>query len=301
MIRIVFLGTTSGVPTRERNLTSIFLQYDEERVLFDCGEGTQRQLMSKNLKFMRINKIFVSHWHADHFSGLLGLVQTMSLENRREPLYVYGPQRTGEFVDRLLEIGYWARNFEVVAEDVDEGDVIKGPGYQVLPFRVKHRIPALGFVFKENDKIHADMQKAAKFGLSTGPLIGQLKAGKAVTFKGRTIKPEEVIGTTNGKKIVYTGDTAFTENTIKFAKDADVLIHDCTFSDEFVEKATEFRHSTPSSAAEVAKRAAVKRLVLTHISRRYQKDAQEQTLETEAKKHFPNAVLAKDFMELVLK
>jgi len=301
MIRIVFLGTTAAVPTRERNLSSIFLQFNEERLLFDCGEGTQRQLMIKNLKFMRISKIFISHWHADHFGGLLGLVQTMSLENRKEPLYIYGPRRTAEFVDRLLEVGYFARNFEVVAEDVDEGDVVKGDGYKVIPFRVKHRIPALGFVFQEDDRVRANMEKAAQFGLTTSPIIGKLKAGQTVTFKGRAIKPEDVIEIRPGKKVVYSGDTAFTENIIKFSQNADLLIHDCTFTDEFEEKAGDYRHGTPSKAGEAAAKANAKRLVLTHISRRYQSKEDQQRIVTEAKKAFKETSLAEDFMEIIIK
>ncbi len=304
MIKVVFLGTSSGVPTRERNLPSIFLMYENERILFDCGEGTQRQLMSEKLKFMKINRIFISHWHADHFAGLLGLVQTMSLENRAEPLYVYGPRRTAEFVDRLLGVGYFARSFKVVAKDVDEGEEIKGTGFKVIPFRVEHRVPALGYVFKEDDRIRADMEEAAKFGLKTGPKIGALKAGKSVAINGKTVKPEDIIKTEPGKKIVYTGDTKYNENIVKFSKDADLLIADSTFGEEFVERAGDFRHSTSNDAAEAAKKAGVKQLVLTHISRRYQEsegNISPKTLEDSARKIFKNTILARDFLEIEVK
>ncbi len=304
MIKIVFLGTSSGVPTRERNLPSVFLMFERERILFDCGEGTQRQLMSEKLKFMKINRIFISHWHADHFAGLPGLVQTMSLENRREPLYIYGPRRSAEFVERLLGVGYFARSFQVVAKDVDQGDQIKCDGFRIIPFRVEHRVPALGFVLKEDDKMRADMEKAAKFGLKTGPKIGALKAGKSVAINGKTVKPEDVIVTEPGKKVVYTGDTKYDENIVKFAKDADLLIADSTFGEEFTERAGDFRHSTANDAAEAAKKANVKQLVLTHISRRYQ-DSEgcipAKTLEDSARKVFKNTILARDFLEIEVK
>lgn len=303
MIKIVFLGTSSGVPTRERSLPSIFMMFEKERLLFDCGEGTQRQLMSEKLKFMKISRVFISHWHADHFAGLLGLVQTMSLENRKEPFYVYGPRRTSEFVERLLGVGYFARSFEVVAQDIDEGDEIKCGGFSVIPFRVEHRVPALGYVFKENDRIKANMEKAAAFGLKTGPKIGLLKAGKSVAIGGKTVKPEDVIEKEPGKKVVYTGDTIYNENVVKFSKSADILIADSTFGGEFEERAGAFRHSTAKQAAEAAKKAAVKLLILTHISRRYQNSEGNpaKNLEESAREVFKNTVLAHDFFEIEVK
>lgn len=300
MIKIVFLGTTSSVPTRKRNLPSIFLMYKGERILFDCGEGTQRQLMEKSLKFMRINKIFITHWHADHFAGLLGLIQTMSLENRKEILYIYGPRRTTEFVEKLLTIGYFARNFQIKVMDLDEKEVVEGEGYKVYPFKVKHRIPAYGYVFEEESKVTANMNKARKLGLKTGPLIGKLKKGETITFKGKKIKPQDIIEVFPGKKIVYTGDTQPTPDISKNAKNADLLIADSTFySDK--KYMDEIGHSTSADAAKIAKKANVKKLVLTHISRRYQEkesNISSKALEKEAKKIFKNSVLAEDFMEI---
>ena len=147
MIKIVFLGTTSGVPTKKRSLPSIFMMYKKERMLFDCGEGTQRQLMIKNLKFMKINRIFITHWHADHFAGLMGLVQTMSLENRTEPLYIYGPERSKVFVEQLLTVGYFERGFKIKVKELNECDIVDCGDYYIKPFAVEHRIPALGYVF----------------------------------------------------------------------------------------------------------------------------------------------------------
>ncbi len=302
MINITFLGTTSGVPTRARNLPSVFLRYGKERILFDCGEGTQRQLMIKNLKFMKITRIFISHWHADHFAGLLGLVQTMELEGRREPLFIYGPHKTNEFFEQYISVGYFDHDFEISVKTLDEGDVVKCDGYKVMPFRVEHGIPALGYVFHEDEKVRADMKKAAAFGLSTSPKIGKLKAGKEVVHNGKTIKPSDVLVRSPGKKIVYTGDTRQTSNIVKFSEGADLLISDSTFSADFEKKARGFNHMTSAQAAEVAKKANVKKLVLTHISRRYQETkGGEKKLLDDAKKIFKNTVLAEDFMEIELK
>ena len=303
MIKVKFLGTTASIPTRERNLPSIFVMFKGERMLFDCGEGTQRQLMDQGLKFMKINRIFITHWHADHFAGILGLIQTMSLEGRKEPLYVYGPKRTAEFLEQLLTIGYFGKSFNVEVTEMDDSFAIEGDGYKVTAFSVTHRIPSLGYVLEENPRIRANMEKAKKLGLSTGPYIGKLKAGKTITFKGKTIRPEDIIEHLPGRKIVYTGDTKYDPNVIKHAKDADLLIHDSTFASN-KDDVDEIGHSTAKDAATVAKKANVKLLVLTHISRRYQegKDSTDpKILLDEAKKVFKNTILAHDFLEFEVK
>lgn len=302
MIKIVFLGTSSGVPTRDRNLASVFMMYKDERLLFDCGEGTQRQLMNLRLKFMKIDRIFISHWHADHFAGILGLIQTMCLEGRKEPLYVYGPPDSKRFVEQLLTVGYYFRGFEVVVREVKEGDKVDCGDYDIVPFRVEHNVRALGYVFLEKERLSANMEKAAKFGLSTGPLIGKLKAGQDVVYNGKTVRPKDVIEAKSGRKVVYTGDTKYCENIVKFSKDADVLICDSTFSGDFVEKAGDYKHTTSSQAAEIAKKANVKKLFLTHISRRYQnEDLGTEKLLDDARKVFKNSVLAHDFLEVRVK
>ncbi|MCK5593639.1 MAG: ribonuclease Z [Candidatus Aenigmarchaeota archaeon] len=303
MIKVKFLGTTASIPTRERNLPSIFVMFKGERILFDCGEGTQRQLMDQGLKFMKIDHIFITHWHADHFGGILGLIQTMSLEGRTEPLNVYGPKRTTEFLEQLLTIGYFGRNFKVNITEMNDGFTVEGDGYKVTAFEVTHKVPALGYVLEEDPRIRANMTKAAKFGLKTGPYIGKLKAGKTIEFKGQTITPEDVIEHIPGRKIVYTGDTKYDTNTIKYAKDADLLIHDSTFASDKTD-ADEIGHSTAKEAATVAKKADVKLLVLTHISRRYQEKKENtspQVLLDEATEVFKNTILAYDSLEFEIK
>ncbi len=305
MISIHFLGTSAGIPTRNRGLPAILIKYDEDRILFDCGEGTQRQLMIQNLKFMRIKAIFITHWHADHFAGLPGLIQTMSMEGREKALYIYGPENTTEFIDRLLNIGYFERSFKIIVQDLQPGDRVEFERYFVEAFKTYHGIPSLGYVFQERDKLRANMKKAEKLGLSTGPLIGKLKKGNEVMFRGKLIKPEQVIERVPGKKIVYTGDTSYKKSLIGPSKNADVLICDATFCSEFEKRAHTYNHMTSKQAANLAKEAKAGMLVLTHISRRYQNEEGRKyttdKLLNEAKKIFPNTRLAVDFMTLTLK
>ena len=301
MLKIVFFGTSSGVPTRSRGLPAIFVIYKGERILFDCGEGTQRQLMMKNLKFMKINHIFISHWHADHFAGLIGLIQTMSLENRKEPLYIYGPRRSKEFVDRFVHTGYFDSKVNIITKEMTDNQIIDLGDHTITSFRTEHRIPSLGYVFEEKPRLKANMDKAKKYGLSTSPLIGKLKAGQTIEYKGKKIKPSYILEDVKGRKVVYTGDTSPIENTVKFSKDADLLIHDSTFASD-KEDLDCFTHTMSKEAAKIAKKAKVKHLVLTHISRRYQEsNNNEKIILEEARKHFKNTDLAKDFMEIIIK
>ena len=303
MIKVIMLGTSAAIPTRERNLSSVFLMYENQRLLFDCGEGTQRQLMDEKLKFMKIDRIFISHWHADHFAGLLGLVQTMSMEDRKEPLYIYGPKETKKFVHQLLSIGYFSRRFELVVEELKDGSIIDCGLYNMTAFETDHKIPSLGYAFEEKAKVRADMKKAAKLGLTTGPLIGKLKEGKVVVQNGKKIAPKDILVEVPGRKVVYTGDTRYSRNIIKFSKNADLLISDSTFCEDFIHHAKNYKHMTSKQAAKIAKESNAKKLVLTHISRRYQeKDTpiNVHKLLSEAKEVFPNSVLAHDFMELIV-
>jgi len=286
------IGTSSAVPTKKRGLPANMINHEGERILFDCGEGTQRRIMMDKLGIMKINRIFISHWHADHFSGLLGLIQTMEMEGRKHPLYIYGPPRTEEFTDRVLDTGYFNRNYDIFVEDIIEGDEIVGEGYTVKPFEVDHGINAFGYVFQEKDKNKANKQKMKKLGLESSPKIGELKQGKLIEWEGKEIKPEEVIENVPGRKIVYSGDTAKCQNTIKHSKNADLLIHEATCHHEMIEERK--GHTSAKQAAEIAKQANTEKLVLTHISRRYREKQKEKQLLKEAQEEFKNTELAED-------
>ncbi len=302
MIEAIVLGSSCSIPTRDRNLPALLIKRKTSRVLFDCGEGTQRQLMIARLKFMRIDHVFITHWHADHFAGLLGLVQTMNLEGRERPLYVYGPRGTPRFVRRLLSIGYYDNPFEVMARTMRPGSrVVVDDGVTVRAYRTDHRVPSIGLVYQEEDTLHLDPERARSLGVRDPRMLGRLKEGEAISVNGKRITPEMVLSRKRGRKIVYTGDTRPTRETVKAARGADVLFHDATFASEH-DRARETAHTTARDAARIAKEAGVKMLVLTHISRRYtsEKNSPRKLLE-EAKKIFPNTVLAEDFLRVTLK
>ncbi len=291
MIDLYTLGTSSAVPTSRRSLAANIMNFDGERILFDCGEGTQRQIMRLQAGLMDIDKVFITHWHADHFSGLLGLIQTMSLEGRKRPLYIYGPERTGEVTDRLLTTGYFDRSYEVVAEDLDPDEVVDGDGYEIRPFNAHHSIPAYGYVFEEDEELKVSRSKMEEHGLSSGPAIGKIKQGEHVEIDGTTYGPEDLCETVRGRKIAYTGDTAAHGDTVEAASDADVLLHEATVTHDMIQ-GREKRHASAKQAAEIARKANVEQLILTHFSRRFDKDPQP--LLDEAREIFPDTELADD-------
>jgi ribonuclease Z len=301
MIQITFLGTVSGIPSKERNHPAIALEYfgeEKDTLLFDCGEGTQKQLMLSNISFMKINKIFISHWHADHFSGLISLIQTMSLEKRKTELKIFGPEAE-KFVSNILDLGYFGLRFPVEAINVPfEGNKLElideAKEYQVFSIPVLHTIPAVAYCFQEKPRWNIDTKKLRELGLRSGAWLKKLKKLGKVDYKGREVRIEEVANLKPGLKVVYSGDTKPCENMLEISKNADLLIHDGTFLEEEEGKA----HADVKQAAKIAKEANVKQLILTHISRRYT-DARE--LEEEAKKIFPNTRVAFDFMKIRLK
>jgi ribonuclease Z len=305
MIVITFLGTVSGIPSRDRNHPAIALEYfyyKKDTLLFDCGEGTQKQLMKAGISFMDISKIFITHWHADHFAGLIPLIQTMNLEKRRTELTIFGPEAS-RFVQGILNLGYFGVRFPVKAVDVPfEGKeitkVYETNVYEVLSVPVLHTVPSVAFAFKEKDVWRIDEKKLKELGLRRGKWLKELKENGEAIYNGKKIKIEDVASLQKGLKVVYSGDTKPCENLVELAKDADLLIHDATFleEDEDVQK----YHSSVKDAAKIAKKANVKKLILTHISRRYQKEDIERLL-NEAREVFDNVEVAYDLMKVVLK
>ncbi len=302
MIIITFLGTVSGIPSLTRNHPAIVLEYFSDYrdvFLFDCGEGTQKQLMKSGISFMQINKIFITHWHADHFAGLIPLLQTMNLEKRRTPLTIFAPEAE-RFVSNILDLGYFGVRFPINSVNVEfEGNDISviddTKDYEILSIPAYHTVPAAAYCFKERDKWNLDENKMKKLELKRGPWLKKFKKEGKLEWKGKTIKLEDVGYVKKGLKVVYSGDTKPHRNILELSKEADVLIHDGTFLEEDIgEKA----HTDVKEAARLAKKANVKKLVLTHISRRYT-DIKE--LEDEARKVFKNTVVAKDMMRINLK
>lgn len=299
-MQIVFLGTGGSWPSKDRNVSAVAVRIGKDVLLFDCGEGTQRQLMSSNMSFMKINRIMISHFHGDHFLGLPGLIQSMSLNNRKKPLEIYGPHGTVKLVNILINLGYFTPTFDFVVKDLKDNDTVKCDGYIIKAKTAEHNVPTLAYAVEENTRPgRFNVKKAKKLGIPEGPLFRRLQKGENVTVKGRRITPDMVLGRPRkGKKIVYIPDTKPSEAIADFAKGSNVLIHDATADSSLEKKANRYGHSSARQAAVTAEKAGVKLLFLTHISPRYE-DAG--ILEKDAKKVFPNSVVAEDFLEYDVK
>jgi ribonuclease Z len=300
-LRVVFLGTSGSVPTLKRGLPAVMVQCPRNQWMFDCGEGVQRQMMGAKVSFHRKMKILITHLHGDHVLGLPGLLQTMALMDRKEPVEVYGPVGLVKFLLCAKETLNFGLNYPVTINEIaGEGTVCDDADYQVLAVKSNHAVEGYCFAFVEKPRAGKFYPKAAlSLGVPEGELWSRLQNGQTVTLpNGQTVKPTDVMGPRRrGRKIVYTGDTKPFDAFAEFAKDADLVIHDCTFDDSMTERAATDGHSTPSQAATQAKAANAKRLVLSHISARYP-DAS--ALLEQAKKVFPDTILAEDGLELDL-
>lgn len=289
MPNLVFLGTAASVPTIERSLPSVAVK-GKELYLFDCGEGTQRQMMKYRVGFGSVKGIFISHLHLDHFLGAFGLIETIRLSSVfANKLSIFAPPKFKEIM--LNKWGFLDVN------EIKPGVLLKDCEAEISAFRVKHVYNCFGFVYKEYDKLKFYKEKAHKLGLK-GIMFREIQEKGQININGKKIKLDEIVWKKPGKKIVYAGDCIPSENTVKAAKNADVLIHDGTFTDEFEQEALERGHSTAKQAAEIAKEAEVKQLILTHISGRY-KDTNQ--LLKEARKVFPNTIVAEDGLKIEVK
>jgi len=294
-LRIIFLGTAASIPTDERALPSIVVQRKGEILMFDCGEGTQRQMIRAGIKLNRKMKIFITHMHGDHVLGLPGVIQTMSLLGRTKKLQIYGPRGIRAFMEAMLNtIRFWLGFPLEIYEIREEGLVCDEEEYEVHAIWAEHTVPSLAYALIEKPRPGKFYpEKAIKLGVPKGPLWSRLQRGMNVELpNGRVIKPEDVLGPPRpGRKIVYSGDTRPSEKIVELSREADVLIHEATFDDEMREKAADEGHSTAGEAAEVALAANVKLLVLTHISARYNNP---RILLEQAKKIFPNVYIPSD-------
>jgi len=301
MIEITFLGTVSGIPSKQRSHPAIILEYfgeEKDTLLFDCGEGTQLRLMNSGISFMKIDKIFITHWHADHFAGLIPLIQTMNLEKREKELKIFAPEAE-KFVSNILDLGYFGCRFPITTINIPfEGNKIdlidETQEYQLFSIPVLHSVPTVAYCFKEKDRWSIDPSKLKNHGLRRGYWLKKLKKFGKAEYKGKAVKIEDVAEKKPGLKVVYSGDTKPCDNMVKISENADLLIHDGTFLEEEDTKT----HADVGQAAEIAKKAKVKKLILTHISRRYT-DPKE--LEEKARKTFKNTEIAYDKMKVRLK
>ncbi|MDD1694656.1 MAG: ribonuclease Z, partial [Methanoregula sp.] len=295
-------GTAGALPTPTRNPPCIMIRRGSDTLLFDCGEGAQQQMMRSRCGFT-INAIFVSHWHADHFLGIFGLVQTMSFNGRTEPLTIYGPEWVHEFVRTLRNVARFNLKFPMESVELTQGSWVRFDGYTVTAFGVNHGLPALGYILEEDPRPgRFNREQAIALGVPPGPLFGRLQRGESVTVKngdaGVEIRPEQVMGSHRpGRKIVYTGDTRAVHSAIMdIARDADLLIHDATYDESEAARATEFYHATATQAGEAAAALNAHTLVLVHTSSRY---TDTQAHVSDAQKKFSGRILVPNDLEMV--
>jgi ribonuclease Z len=297
VIRVIFLGTAASRPTVGRNVSSILVQRLGELFLFDCGEGTQRQMMRFGTGFS-VHDIFFTHMHADHILGLPGLLRTMGLQGRTEPMRLYCARGEGKIVSDAVHLGVERVPFEVVINELEPGQSVERDGYDVVPFRTRHGRHSMGYALVEHPRLgRFDPDRAREMGVPEGPLFGRLHRGETVEVEGRRITPDAVVGPARpGRRVVYTGDTRPSKITVQHARGADLLIHEATFAEEDADRAKETNHSTAREAARVARDAGVQRLVLTHLSPRY--GLEPEILEREARAVFPATEIARDGLEI---
>ncbi|MDR1992104.1 MAG: ribonuclease Z [Nitrososphaerota archaeon] len=300
-IQVVFLGTSGSVPTLKRSLPCVVVHAPRIQWMFDCGENVQHQMMAAGVSFHRRMKIFISHLHGDHVLGLPGLLQTMALMGRRETLQIYGPIGLRDFLVCVRETLNFGLTYTVEINEIrSEGIVCTQEGYQLCAVRSNHSVEGYCFALVEQPRpgrFYPD--RALSYGIPASALWSKLQHGQEITTaRGVIVKPSDVMGPLRpGRKIIYTGDTKPFANFVEFAKDADLIIHDTTFDDALKDKAETDGHSTPSQAATQAKDAQAKCLVLSHISARY---SDAGLLLEQAKKVFPNSILAEDYLILEL-
>ena len=301
-MKITFLGTSSGAPSRFRNVSAFALQLPQQSSawLFDCGEATQHQLMRSPLRLSQIDRIFISHMHGDHVFGLPGLLASRSLQaGSTTPVTLYGPPGLQEYLRRTMDLTQMRLGYPWEVQTIAPGLVWEDARTQIFCTPVVHRIPAFGFAVIERDLAgRFDVEKARALDIPAGPVYGRLKDGETVTLEdGRVIDGKTLTGPIRpGLKLVYAGDTTYTRNVVELASDADVLIHEATYLQEDLALAKRASHSTSVMAAEVAKQARVKTLILTHFSTRYEGDGGSRLADllAEAQAIFPNTMLARD-------
>lgn len=288
------------MPTKDRNVSSMYLEYKGEGILVDCGEGTQRQISIAGLKKSKVKKVLITHWHGDHVSGLIGLLQTIGNESDNPKLHIIGPKGTKERVNSMLKTCIYDVDVDLNIEEFDSEKmkkVFSNNDYEIHCVNVNHNVPCIGFLFKEKDVLNINMSKANKLGLKEGPEIRRLKEGKSIKLNGKNVDPKDVCSIKKGKSIAFMMDTSPCDGCYELAKDVDLVVSESSFSKEHQDKAEQYKHMTAEWAGQIASQSNAKKLILTHFSQRYK---QVDKLLQEAKDVFPNTEAAFDFMTVKL-
>lgn len=296
-MELLFLGTSAGMPIRDRNVSSIalrFTQHSGEFWMFDCGEGTQHQLLHTSLKLSRLSKLFITHLHGDHVFGLPGLLSSRSNLGGTDLLEIYGPPGLRELVETNLRITETHLAYPIQITEITQGIIYEDEAFTIETAKLDHRIDSYGYRIMERERAGAlNAQWLAELGIEPGPLYGQLKAGRDITLNdGRVITSVEAVGEPiAGRIITILGDTRPCDNAIKLSEAADVLVHEATFAADLADKAEEYGHATTLQAAQIASAAGAKRLFITHFSSRYTQENLRE-LEAEARSIFPHTEAA---------
>jgi len=296
-MEITLLGTSSMIPTEERNHSAALLKYKDENILIDCGEGTQRQLRKAQLSAMKITKICITHWHGDHILGLPGLFMTLASQGYAKTLEVYVPKGTKENVEKIMSFFVRRETIKYRVIEVESEIFFGNEDFYLEAKPLKHSTPSVGYRFVEKEKRKVDMRALKKRGIKEGPHIKNLQKGEDILYEGKKIKAKDFTTVIPGKIISLVTDTVFCDTAIELAKNADILLCESTYLDEMKEEAEIRKHMTATQAATIAKKAKVKKLVLVHFSQRY-KDLSLFT--KEAKKTFANVSIGKDLQKYII-
>jgi len=289
-IAITFLGTGNAVPTKLRNHTAILVSFANENILIDCGEGTQRQFKIAEISPTKLTKLLITHWHGDHILGIPGLLQTLSMSEYQKTLQLFGPKNTSYFIEQLKKL----INIKIPLKvnNIEQGKFFEEKEFCLEALPMSHDTPCIAYSFVLKDRLRLDKKKIKKLKIPNSSLLGMLQQGKDIVFEKKKIKSKDVAYLEKGKKITFILDTSINHNAYKIAENSDLLICESTFSKEEEKIAQEYRHLTSENAANIAKKSKSKKLILTHISQRY--EHHPEIILKEARKIFKNTSLAKD-------
>jgi len=296
-MQLTFLGTSCMMPTKERNPSAAFLEFKSDGLLFDCAEGTQRQMRITGISLAKVSKICISHWHGDHVLGLPGLLLTIASLDLKQGVDIYGPRGSKRSFQKMFGGIEFETKFNIRIHEVHEGAFYENDDYILESLPMTHPVPCVGFSFIEKDRRRINVSAVKKLGIPDGPLLGKLQQGKTITFKGKKVSPEKTTKIVEGRKITFITDTLMNKNCFKLAEDADVLVCDSTYTSKLKDKALEHSHLTALEAAQIASRAGVKKLILTHFSARYKNTVD---LEEDARTVFDNVISAYDFLKVTI-
>jgi len=300
-MNLIFLGTAGMLPTKERNVQSIYLDLDSEGILLDCGEGTQRQMQLANLNFQKINKILISHWHGDHVAGLIGLLQTIgSFSDEQKTIKLFGPKNSKKYIEHMLKSCVFDSmvNLEITELNFEELTTFyENEDYFIQAINLEHSVPCVGFKFTTKSKRKILKEKLTQLNIKEGPHLAELQKGKAIVVAGQTISADKLTKQTEQKSVSFIFDTKICEACYTLAENSNYLVCEAVYAKDLEHKAEEYCHMTSNQAAQVASASGVQKLILTHFSQRYKTIEQ---LESDAKDVFPNTICAYDLMKVKL-